>query len=559
MKILFLGRHYTYFRNFDSVIRELASRDHTIHLAVDRGDPEGLGGQKLVEAIAADYPGVTYGEAPGRVDDRWTWTAGRLRLGIDYLRYQQALFDRAPKLRERSRERTPAFFVAAGGRLRAIGGWALEGFSRLVRRLEGALPEEPAIGAFVDLHHPDLVLVTPLLSLGSSQIDYLRAARARRIPTALCVWSWDHLSSKALIREWPDRVFVWNDTQRREAIELHGLAADRVVVTGAQCFDQWFDRPPSRTRDEFCTQAGLPADRPYVLYVCSALLHGSPPEAPFVQDWMHRLRASASPRLRDAGILVRPHPSRSAEWLGVETGDVNAVVWGSNPVDVQSKADYYDSLYHAAAVVGINTSAFIEAAIVGRPVHTLVLPETEENQTGTVHFDYLRRVGGGFLEVAHGFDEHLAQLDRTLESRRHEVKPFVREFVRPHGLNRPATPIFADQVEAMAPLVPASVPQDPLLPLWRWVLQRLARLQHRESAERWVLSAREYASVLRLRQLRDAKTTRRPGDRAAREAARLAEREEREARRAERQRQRDGRRAEWRRAKRDAGTRTSSQ
>jgi hypothetical protein len=72
-----------------------------------------------------------------------------------------------------------------------------------------------------------VVLITPLINLGSSQIEYQRAARRLGIPTALCVWSWDHLSSKALIRDAPDRVFVWNDVQRREALELHGLPADR--------------------------------------------------------------------------------------------------------------------------------------------------------------------------------------------------------------------------------------------------------------------------------------------------------------------------------------------
>ena len=37
----------------------------------------------------------------------------------------------------------------------------------------------------------------------------------------------------------PDRVFLWNDRQRDEACELHGVPADRVVVTGAQLFDQF--------------------------------------------------------------------------------------------------------------------------------------------------------------------------------------------------------------------------------------------------------------------------------------------------------------------------------
>ena len=546
MKILFLGRHYTYFRNFESVLRELAVRGHQVYLAVERGDPQGMGGITLVEALAAAFPNITYGEAPGRADDEWAWTAGRLRLGIDYLRYQHRLFDRAPQLRERSRGRTPGAFVALGDLVQRAGEWSRRASSTLVRRLERAVPDDPAIRAFIEEQRPDLVLLTPLISLGSSQIDYLRAARALGIPTALCVWSWDHLSSKALIREWPDRVFVWNDTQKREAIELHGLPGDRVVVTGAQCFDQWFGRTPSRSREEFCRQMGLPADRPYLLYVCSALLHGSPAEAPFVVEWLRRIRASASPRLREAGILVRPHPSRFAEWEGIDTRDLNVVVAGGNPVDVQSRADYFDALVHSAAVIGINTSAFIEAGIVGRSVHTIILPELEENQTGTVHFDYLLKAGGGLLNVSRDFDEHLRQLDAVLANPPQTVKPFVREFVRPHGLEKPATPIFVEHVEAMSGLTAAPLRPDPWKPVLSWALTRIARARDRERVERWVLSPRERESAHRLRHERELKAIRRAEKRADKDAARIHVLQERQAHLAERHRQREERMAQWR-------------
>ena len=76
----------------------------------------------------------------------------------------------------------------------------------------------------------------------------------------------------------------------------------------------------------------------------------------------------------------------------------------------ESRADYFDSLYHAAAVVGLNTSALVEAAIVDRPVFTMLLPEFRENQEGTFHFHHLLTVGDGFLNVARSLDEHVAQL-----------------------------------------------------------------------------------------------------------------------------------------------------
>lgn len=542
MKVLFFGRHYTYFRNFESVLRGLASRGHSIHLAVERD--ETLGGLAMVEALAAEFPSITYGEAPARADDEWSWVLNRLRLGLDYLRYQQPIFDTAYTLRERSRGRTPGAFVEIGTWVRRAGGWSRRLVSAGVRNVERAVPEDPRIREYLQSQSPDIVLLTPLIDLGSSQIEYLRAAKALRIPTGLCVWSWDHLSSKALIRDTPDRVFVWNPTQKQEAITLHGVPADRIVVTGAQCFDQWFDRQPSRDRETFCRQVGLPSSPPFILWVCSALFQGSPVEANFVVKWIHALRNSSSPRLRSAPILVRPHPSRLAEWQNVDLSGLDAVLWGGNPIDAPSRADYFDSLYHSAVVVGINTSAFIEAGIVGRPVHTIIDPEMQSNQLGTVHFNYLLNAGGGLLEVAHGFDEHVKRLDASSAANARGLKPFVREFVRPNGLNVAATPLFVESVESMASLKPAA-PRDPLFAaLWHSLAQRAARMRDDERYERWTLSPREMVSLQRLRDARQVKAQERKNARDAREAERETRLRGRAEQRAAEQEERDRKRAE---------------
>jgi hypothetical protein len=212
---------------------------------------------------------------------------------------------------------------------------------------------------------------------------------------------------------------------------------------------------------------------------------------------------------------VRPHPSRQAEWDGVDLSPLNAVVWGGNPVDARSRDDYFDTLYYSAAVVGINTSAFIEAAILGRPVYTLVVPETADNQTGTVHFKYLLNAGGGLLEVARSFDEHVAQLDTSLAVSRRDIKPFVREFVRPHGINVSATARFVDAVESMQGLTVAPAHADPLAAVWRWAARRTARMRDDERYERWTLSARELASLDKLRGARRLKALRRAEARRA--------------------------------------------
>jgi hypothetical protein len=503
MKILFFGRRFTYFRNFDTVLRELAWRGHTITLAVERETDEG---RALVEELIAEHPSVTISVAPTRAEDDWTWVVSRLRHGLEYLRYQHKLFDDTPMLRERSRERTPGLFVTIADAVGRYARWSRRPIEALSRWLERATPDDAAARAFVEQERPDLVLVTPLIALGSSQIDYLRAARSLGIPTALCVGSWDHLSSKALIREVPDRIFVWNDTQKREAVTLHRVPASRIVVTGAQCFDKWFNRAPSRDRETFCRQIGLPADRPILLYVCSAPFSGSPPEAPFVVDWIRRIRTNDSARLRETPILVRPHPSRRPEWEGIDlTPFADVVLWGSDPVSADARADYFDTLYHSAVVAGLNTSAFIEAGILGRSVHTILLPEWYESQMGTVHFRYLFEAGGGLLTSATSYDDHLRQLDAALAQPSTEVRPFVREFVRPHGLDVAATPVFVKHVETMPGLAVAPLRQPRFKRLALWILNKGISWRNDVGRQHLLYSERELEKLSRIRDLRERK------------------------------------------------------
>ena len=210
MTVLFIARHFTYFRNFESVVAAMAERGHQVHLAADR--EEALGGRELVDRLAARFPAqVTVGFTPILRWGRYRRLAGALRLGLDYLRYSDDRYETTPKIRARAYARTP-FFVLALARLPFRGL-----VTRALERLEQAVPRQKGVDEFITDLQPDVLLITPLIELGSPQLDYVRAARALGIRSALCVWSWDHLSSKALIRVVPDRIFVWNETQRTEA------------------------------------------------------------------------------------------------------------------------------------------------------------------------------------------------------------------------------------------------------------------------------------------------------------------------------------------------------
>jgi len=452
MKVLFTALHFANYRNFESVVCDLAARGHHVHLLAD--EEESLGGRALVERLAAEYPTITWGWTPSPAEEPWFPVAQKLRFALDYVRYLDPQYAEAKKLRLRNIERTPRVvrWMTSG-----VGG-ALIGHRMVAGALKSAermLPRSRRITQLLEEQQPDVVLLTSLTFSRSLAMDQLKAARALGIPTAACIMSWDHLSSKALVHIAPDRTIVWNDVQKREASEMHGLAADGIVVTGAQCYDQWFEKRPARSREEFCRAVGLDPSTPFVLYVCSAMSPvPNPVEPVFVKEWIEAVRASSDPMLRTAGVLVRPHPERTREWSGISLDNLdNVVVHGRTPIDSDAKADYFDSLYYSNAVVGLCTSVFLEAAIVGRPVLTLLLPAYRMHQDGMAHFRYLLTVEGGLLHTAPDMSAHLTQLAGAMKNegaRDERNRRFVTAFVRPQGLAVPATPRFVDAVEGLA-------------------------------------------------------------------------------------------------------------
>jgi hypothetical protein len=546
LRILFSMRNYWYVRHFEPVIRELGARGHAVHLLAERAVNEQANDwAEAAEALAREVPGLTFDTAPRADEDAWYDLRVILRLGLDYVRFTTPQYRGLTQLVARARDRTPSWLrrLAESGIGRSAGGRAV--ITGLLASAERVLPSDPALAAYISGQRPDLVIVTPLVEFGSEQVDVVRVARQLGTPSVLAVGSWDHLSSKGLLRALPDRVLVWNDTQRQEATEMHGVPADRIVVTGAQVFDAWFDRRPALDRAAFCARVGLDPQQPFVLYTCSALFEGSPSEVELLARWIAAVRRH--PDLSRTGVLVRPHPKRAAELADLDLGSQpNVAVWppiATAPISRESKDDYFDSLYHAGAVVGLNTSALIEGGIVGRPVLTLLDPAYAGNQEGTLHFRYL--LEGGLLRAARTMDAHVADLAEALREdtsgRRNEA--FVRAFVRPRGLGQPATGHVVAALESAATIArdaarPGLADRAARVLLWPIAratsgrfAEQVARARRRriEDEDRVRRLAAAAAERLRIREARDAgrraERVAKEEAKAARIAAQTAERE----------------------------------
>jgi LmbE family N-acetylglucosaminyl deacetylase len=464
VRILIVLKQRNYLRTFAGVIEELAARGHSLCVAFQEH------GEKTSLEEVAHIPGLDVRSLPSKRQDEWRYPAPLLRRAADYLRYLDPPYHGAGKLRARAFDKLLRS-LSRGVRPPAENGDALPDLTERERAdlkkmfalLESVIPVDPAV---VDVFHevrPDVVLVSPLVDLGSGQTDYIKAARMLGIASAHLLFSWDNLTTKGTFHVHPDRLFVWNERIRREAIELHGVAPDTVVVTGAPRFDPFFAITPTLSATEFCQPLGFDPARPTLTYLCSSKFV-APDEIEFLERWTAAIRASRS-RLATANLLIRPHPDVK---VAEREGPVSKVrwrdpslgrAWVTTPIPGERVAfvrtgggnPFFECLHHAQAVVGLNTTAEIEAAIAGRPVYTVLAPsELADGQQTTLHFHYLLAENGGFVRQAHDLDEHILQLERALTTPADSaaIRQFVGEFVRPRGLDRRVAVIMADEIEA---------------------------------------------------------------------------------------------------------------
>jgi hypothetical protein len=448
MKIFFLMKNSGYLRNYTSVVRLLAARGHLVQLCFLKVDE--IYPQTAIDKEVKNISEVSYIISPKR---NWLWRrpAEFIRVLQTYIRFLDPYYKDAHKLRSRAAALVPGpvrwlvdIIVGRTGQNK----WSAINF---LKKIEKAIPLNPFIVDFFKSDRPDVFLVTPLIDLRGTQIGWLKCAKTMNIKSALCVASWDNLTNKSLIQMEPDVIFVWNKIQQEEAVELHHIDPSKIVITGAQCYDRLFARRPSTSREEFRKAVGLSENGLFILYLCSSGFI-APQEVDFVAKWINRLRKSADPLLNRIGVLVRPHPQNAYQWRNVDFSDhANVVIYpreGANPIHGNSLKDFFDSIYHSVATVGINTSPMIESGILNKPVLTVLTPQFRDTQNGTIHFHHL--VDGGLLKISHDLDDHLDQLSRVLagrESYQARIRHFIQNFVRPHGLDTECTPIFVEAIE----------------------------------------------------------------------------------------------------------------
>jgi hypothetical protein len=446
MKFVFISPHAGFYRHYDQIVRKLIAKGHSVHILFG-DDPTQKFSDRAVKAVQADFPQIDIGNALMRSD----WWKSILEASREMRHYRIYLKPNhpSPQIGIRRREKFPKVFRPLSRSSIGKKIFASNMVGSILRWIEKFSPADARITEWLNMQKPDAVIAVTNISSRVPSTDYLKAANKLHIPAIISIASWDNLTTKGTFLVQPDATFVWNNELVKEAIEIHELPVDNLVITGSPTFDYWFDSHPDQTRKEFCEQVGIDPSRKFIVYLCSSrTITGD--ETSFVSQFAECLLGN--PDTGEVIILVRPHPLGGSDWGSVI--HPNVVIWpagGDVPDMPSSQQNYFNTLYYSECVTGVNTSAMVEAAIVDKPCVTILTEQYRQTQMGRGHFYHL--LNAEYMEIAEGFEssakiiaELLAGRDLRAMNRAH----FVKSFLRPHGLEKNVSDLFVHAIEMAA-------------------------------------------------------------------------------------------------------------
>lgn len=456
MKIALVLTNAMFYSFFDHTVRSLYEMGHDVRIVCRPGfAADGNKSGRALLKLLADLPQAKMEDARFRA--KGAFRAGTIRELANYANFLRPGHPMPPSL--------PWEYIYMRGRLHPKIYWAAKtrlgaaicstSFVRwLLRKLESFIQPEPKIVEWLEEYKPDVMVVSPYIWSTDLEIEYVKAAKQLGIPTIASVLSWDNLVSKGTYLVKPEWLFVWNQDLKKEAINLHDFEEEQVFITGAPVYDPWFDLKPSQTRTQFFEQCGISLANPFVLFLGSSKTI-TDLDVEFIKALIaHFEKVDEAQR---PSILIRPHPYAAFDMTTFESGWVKVFPKGGGRPDMDNtRQDYFNSLHYSAAVIGINTTGFLDAAIVDKPCITLMDEQMRYGQGA--HFNYL--INADFIEVAGERSETFAFIDRILNGvdvKMENRRKFVHNFIRPVGMEISASAVTAGAILAVGR---AATPKD---------------------------------------------------------------------------------------------------
>ena len=314
-------------------------------------------------------------------------------------------------------------------------GWARLAFTRrilpLVRGMAPSLEklftrygDTATYAGLIAKEKPDVAVFSRLFFC--DEIPLMRAAVQAGVPTIGAVASWDNLTTKGPLLPRMDKLLVWNDLLKDEAIRYHSYRPQDLVVTGAPHHDIVFaNRKQFASRSAFFASLGLDPEKKLITYAGEdpVISPDVPAYVEEIANWVRNNRFSVPCQL-----LVRPHPQddlsryeRIRQLPGIVfdlPGTPSDKYW----MDMSRRdlVHLCETLMHSDVIANVTSTIVVDAAFFDTPSvcigYGYTHPKTYFNSPMRFfemdHFKYV--LDDGATRVVKSAEELRAAIDRYL-------------------------------------------------------------------------------------------------------------------------------------------------
>lgn len=241
-------------------------------------------------------------------------------------------------------------------------------FHRAIRALDPFVTPKSRAAILFDRYHPDIIFATDIQN--EHDIRFVHEAKRRSVPAIGMVRSWDNLTSKGILRVFPDLLLVHNEIVKAEAITYSGFPEERIRVVGIPHYDEYI-KGRRASREEFFRKIGGDAKRRLILFapVGNRYLRGNTVDKEIVE-----IIAQVMPP--DCQLLVRLPPTDNVDLRGLKP-DTRVIFerptthdFSPRNTELTREADQHlaDTLFYSDLVIAGPSTICVDGALFNKPV-----------------------------------------------------------------------------------------------------------------------------------------------------------------------------------------------
>lgn len=274
----------------------------------------------------------------------------------------------------------------------------------------------------------DVLIDTNLVFQETLDSELISACKKIEVPTIYSVFSWDNLTTKASFAIEPDNYFVWNEFQKKELLEFHE-ATNSIEMVGASRFDTFGSTTYLNKRFN-CIR---------ILWLGSSRL-GEPDDLKYFENLLEILTEIVDQENISTAVFLdyRMHfEYRNDDEVTVKINNLQQKYAKITMLLSGKETDLVSAINQSHLLFAMNTSAILEAALLGKEVIRMAKSTPPPEQEQSSHWKHIAKLCT-ILSVEH-VTEEIKRLDTSMTRKRENWVELLK-FIRPNvnGMEMPA-------------------------------------------------------------------------------------------------------------------------